>query len=272
MIYVSFAHRGKRHVLSYAQDRITIGAAAACDVMLLADEIPNVQPFHLEVRVEDGVLVVHDLRGILPSHVMETDDSIRFGDVELKLAFDPLEPERVTDDVERRLLAQIRTHGGDVELRRVYADWLEQHGERRRGEFLRLQLVTTGAVEATASEVARATDRLRALATDVGPGWRACVASSVIVNCPSGRVELEVVCPQRWDQLTPTDHPGVRSCEACKSSVTYCTTAEQALEIANEGGCITLDARVAGMAAQHRSMVTGRPAPQPVRYGTLRRA
>ncbi|MGK0362221.1 MAG: hypothetical protein ACI9U2_004541 [Bradymonadia bacterium] len=46
---------------------------------------------------------------------------------------------RPVDDGERQLLAMIHAEPGDVDARRVFADWLEQAGSPR-AEFLRLQL------------------------------------------------------------------------------------------------------------------------------------
>src|SRR5947209_5646412 len=41
---------------------------------------------------------------------------------------------------EKGLLAAIRDNPEDDDLRRVYADWLEEHGRSDRAEFLRLQV------------------------------------------------------------------------------------------------------------------------------------
>mgnify|MGYP002777973984 CR=1 FL=1 len=41
---------------------------------------------------------------------------------------------------EQGLLADIREHPDDASLRRIYADWLDDHGDAARAEFIRVQL------------------------------------------------------------------------------------------------------------------------------------
>jgi len=96
----------------------------------------------------------------------------------------------------------------------------------------------------------RAAARLAELASKVGDTWRSRVAMSFIERCPStgGSPErpppelgLELVCPMRWDKLTPTDREDVRSCSACNREVTYCTTIDQARIVGYLDGCIAVD-------------------------------
>jgi uncharacterized protein (TIGR02996 family) len=63
----------------------------------------------------------------------------------------------------------------------------------------------------------------------------------------ASRLAMELVCPQRWDRLSPTADPGVRHCGACKRDVHYCTSVEQAREVAFRGGCVAVDLRTPRM-------------------------
>ena len=47
-------------------------------------------------------------------------------------------------------------------------------------------------------------------------------------------------CPKRWSDLTPTDKPGIRFCEACSEDVTYCTTPEEFVQLGNAGQCVAV--------------------------------
>lgn len=46
------------------------------------------------------------------------------------------------------------------------------------------------------------------------------------------------VCPQRWEDLTPTDEPGVRNCGQCDRRVYFCTTDAETIAHARAGDCI----------------------------------
>jgi hypothetical protein len=80
---------------------------------------------------------------------------------------------------------------------------------------------------------------------------------------------MELVCPQRWDQLAPTRDGGVRHCNACNRDVSYCTTIEQARRVATAGGCVAIDVRNVNdrrpgdLRQPERPMLLGAPAPYP---------
>lgn len=55
------------------------------------------------------------------------------------------------------------------------------------------------------------------------------------------KLAMELVCPQRWDWLTPTADADVRHCGACQRDVRYFTTVEEARVHAVSGGCVAID-------------------------------
>ena len=96
---------------------------------------------------------------------------------------------RETHMEEQGLLADIREHPDDVSLRRIYADWLEDHGDAARAEFIRVQveLATTDEWDDARPELQR---RERELLTAHRGAW--------LQGLPSGAVTFEGGLAQRW--------------------------------------------------------------------------
>lgn len=49
---------------------------------------------------------------------------------------------------------------------------------------------------------------------------------------------FKVVCPQRWEELAPTEAQGVRHCGQCDRDVYFCSTDRETIEHARSGHCI----------------------------------
>lgn len=60
---------------------------------------------------------------------------------------------------------------------------------------------------------------------------------SQLWNCKHAFSNL---CPKRWSELTPTDTPRVRFCDACSENVTYCTTPDEFVRLGNSGRCVAV--------------------------------
>jgi uncharacterized protein (TIGR02996 family) len=205
---------------------------------------------------------------------------IRIAGVDLRIALRPLELE-VTDDLERHMLADIRARPDDADTRGVYADWLEQHGQHARAEFLRAQLAVGATTTADDPAFANAAARLAELAPTVGDGWRVRVAMAFVEGCPSApvglgkrhrrEVAMEMVCPMRWDRLEPTEREDVRVCGACAKPVTYCTSVDQAKVLAQDGHCVAIDVgEKRDRYDLEGPLMVGRPSPPLSRYGRSR--
>ena len=77
-------------------------------------------------------------------------------------------------------------------------------------------------------------------------------------------------CPQKWDELQPTDADRVRHCTTCDRDVFFCTTAAETLAHARAGRCI---AREIPHASELPQTYVGRPEPAlPPRTAEQRRA
>jgi hypothetical protein len=63
------------------------------------------------------------------------------------------------------------------------------------------------------------------------------VANSELWNCPN---LLAFKCPQRWDALSPTSSPDVRSCSTCQRDVHRCETAEDFIRHGRLGHCVAI--------------------------------
>ncbi len=67
---------------------------------------------------------------------------------------------------------------------------------------------------------------------------------------------FRLVCPQRWEDLTPTNEPGVRHCVQCDQRVYRCATDAETIAHARAGHCI---AREMPDASEMRAVYVGRP-------------
>jgi uncharacterized protein (TIGR02996 family) len=108
------------------------------------------------------------------------------------------------DHTEREFLAALRVRPGDHELRRVYADWLEQHRSLAKAEFVRLD----GHPD---PDIVRETDL----------AWRTITSRTWIEQCRADD------CPELWDGLEPTADDRVRRCGACAMFVRFCATRDE---------------------------------------------
>lgn len=289
MILISIANDGSGYPLRtflFTGDAVVIGRAPDADLVLAQS---GVAPRHIRLSRRGGELIAEDLRSGVrqrPEQVLRSGDGIRVGGLTLRIALDELDPD-VADATEQGLLDELRRRPDDPATRAVYADWLEEHDQAARAEFLRLQLAVGAVASAEDPAFAQASARLAELAKQVGDGWRVRVAMSFIEpqTCPTrgpairasmwGRSKpappalgMELVCPMRWDMLEPTEREGARRCRACNTEVTYCTTIEQAATAAQEGRCIAIDlgAPRSRFDLERPSMV-GRPTPPCSHYG-----
>jgi len=271
VIHVRVAESGSTRTLSFSQDEVVVGRASDADLVL---DKPGVAEHHIRIAMRDRVLLIEDLRGTnRPPRAVEPADIIRIAGIDLKAT------SGVGDGIDdgRQLLDEIRQRPDDPVPRTVYADWCEEHGHPERAEFLRQQLAVAEATSATDPDFVRAAARLAELAPEVGDTWRAHVAMAFIERCPKTTpappasppppaLGLELVCPMRWDKLTPTDREGVRSCSGCQREVTYCTTIAEARTVARAGGCVAVD--LAAKRSPHdldvslQRMAVGRPSPR----------
>jgi uncharacterized protein (TIGR02996 family) len=135
-------------------------------------------------------------------------------------------------------LREIVAHPDD-ELRLIYADWLDERGDQR-GQLLRLE-AEIAALSAWNDRRLRLRAHLRRLLGGVDAAWRARLDRTRLDACPAGRLGLEVVCPERWEYLTPTEQPAVRGCPSCGQNVRHCVTLKEAQRRVREGECVAVD-------------------------------
>jgi uncharacterized protein (TIGR02996 family) len=237
-------HDGTKHRELFERPEITIGRVNGNDIVLPRG---NVSKRHARCVYKDDRYILVDLkstngtyvngRKITSPMVIREDDRIAIGDFMMVIG----PPDQIEDDdtvevdaTELRLLAAIAQR--DEASRLVYADWLEEHGEPTRAEFLRIQeaLVTT-APDAPAFR--ESSDRMRALAAAIDVGWRYKVARPVIENC----LAVEFECPKEWGSLATTEHSTVRYCGSCAKRVFYCATVDEAKRHAQRGNCVAVD-------------------------------
>jgi uncharacterized protein (TIGR02996 family) len=125
---------------------------------------------------------------------------------------------------EEELLSQLVASPADDALRLVYADWLEERGDRRAA-FLRAQV--SGAKPPRPSVKRALKD----------PQWLAKVDRTDIENC--GEPQFKFRCPLKWQALAPLDE-GVRYCGVCRREVFYCASLDEARQHARQGHCVAV--------------------------------
>ena len=144
-------------------------------------------------------------------------------------------------DDERPFVRQILASPHELSPRLVYADWLEEHGECDRAEFLRLECDLIRLLP-TEPNYLRLNERYHELHAALEPKWLALLDRTDIDNC---RLRFGFRCPLRWERLNATGDDQVRFCDSCKQEVHHCHSIVEAREKAAVGRCVAVDSRLA---------------------------
>src|SRR4051794_17508256 len=91
-------------------------------------------------------------------------------------------------------IAGVLAQPGDLELRLIYADWLEDHSDPR-AEYLRWYVRLLRAPDVGQRTQAQA--RLRQLRGRFEPAWLLAVECGPVENCPG---PAGGTCPGRWER------------------------------------------------------------------------
>ncbi len=54
-------------------------------------------------------------------------------------------------------------------------------------------------------------------------------------------VVWEFKCSKNWEDLTPTENPKVRACDACQENVYFCASADELNHNARKGFCVAFN-------------------------------
>ena len=138
----------------------------------------------------------------------------------------------MTDDA--AFLSAIQANPNDELARLVYADWLDEKGDRRGG-YLRAECELAAIAEPTNDQRAS----LKRTAEGIPSDWIAAVSRGPIELCV---VRFEFECPKRWESLPATDEAGVRFCDTCNRSVYFCDSVELARRVGDRGQCVAVHA------------------------------
>jgi uncharacterized protein (TIGR02996 family) len=233
---------------AYPGPRIRIGTYQGNELILSDDGIAE---RHASVVLEDGALVFYENEIRIGTYVNErrihgaqqlgAADQVRIGSYTLvfeTVAVDTVDAHRpyVADHaMEESLLRAIA--GRDEASRIVYADWLEQRGDRARAEFLRVQDQLRDGSRPS-PELAVLVSRLRALAAEVDVAWRLRVADPGVARCVASSL---FPCGMTWSALQATEHDRVRHCARCKQDVYYVLNVGEARAHAQRGRSVALD-------------------------------
>jgi uncharacterized protein (TIGR02996 family) len=136
-------------------------------------------------------------------------------------------------------LRAILANPADDAPRLIYADWLDERGDRA-SENKAAYLRDTAALMTVRATPQRAIiqDRLRAAAAKIDSRWLAVVSKLQIEACDA---LFQFRCPKQWENLKPTDDARIRHCDACGKSVHFCDTVLEAQTHAQRGRCVALN-------------------------------
>jgi uncharacterized protein (TIGR02996 family) len=201
-VFVSHFDAPRPRRFAYPGQEITIGAVDGNHLILAED---GIEKHHARVALVDGELIVFDLgtgrgtyvngRRLTSPLIVGEADAVQIGGYTLAfqhIAIDSLAahaPYVAADPTEEAMLHAIANR--DETIRSVYADWLEQHGDLVRAEFLRVQEALLELAPAD-PEFAGHTSRLGALASEIDVAWRVLVASPSASNLASRRLRCLV--------------------------------------------------------------------------------
>lgn len=138
--------------------------------------------------------------------------------------------------VEREFLDKLAASPDDDAIRLVYADWLEEHGQPRRAEFLRIQCKL---VTARGRTLTRLEERAHALAPTSDAWWREITSRPRIEKC---RIRPTIYCPKRWSRLLPTAKPTERTCPTCERTIYFCSDMVDVVGSGMRGDWVAFDA------------------------------
>lgn len=144
-----------------------------------------------------------------------------------------------TDD-DKVFIRAIMTNPAELTAWLVYADWLDEHDDQVRAEFLRLsaRLNAPGVTQTERFGIISQLEDMRPL---LAADWVAVFDRSRIENCDA---RFAFQCPKQWENLKGTDDPTVRHCDACQKKVHYCRTMREAYDHARQGNCVAVDSTV----------------------------
>ncbi len=206
-----------------------------------AGALPDEAPGWNVTVLARAPLVIDGTRSLAPGTRGRVADGahLAIGDYTIELAR-AIPARKEISAVERGLLAAVVA--GDGPSREVYADWLEQHGDQRRADYLRAQdAAHAGGVDIVARRASftAAAGRVRELGARIDPSWRRAVGRPLIEGCDA--VTFELACPMEWGSLAPTQDPTTRYCGVCAKSVFYCDTVDEARNRATSKLCVAID-------------------------------
>ena len=144
-----------------------------------------------------------------------------------------------TDD-DKVFIRAILTNPAELTAWLVYADWLDEHDDSIRADFLRLS-VRLSAPETTQTERFGILAQLEDLRPMLDADWVAVFDRPHIENCDE---RFAFQCPKQWEKLRGTEDPTVRHCDGCQKKVYYCRTMRDAYKHARQGDCVAVDSSV----------------------------
>ena len=141
---------------------------------------------------------------------------------------------------DKAFLRAILDNPDDTTARLVYADWLDEHDDKR-GTYLRVEMELHALPDPADERAGALHKQLAELKHKIDPDWLACFDRPRIEGCAQ---QFAFLCPKKWDQLHTTDDTGVRYCGTCGRNVHYCRNIREARRHADAGECVAVSLTV----------------------------
>jgi uncharacterized protein (TIGR02996 family) len=145
-------------------------------------------------------------------------------------------------ELNESFIADILASPEEPGLRLVYADWLEEQGDRQKSAYLRIQSELIQHREDSPEQCEVLLTRLRDLRPFLDLEW---VARMDRVRVEACQVSFELRCPADWEKMRPTNEPTVRFCNGCQRHVYYCSTLKEVRDHVGPGHCVAIDSTLA---------------------------
>jgi len=248
--------------LRHRDGRVRFGRSMGVDIRIVDSQIGRIHA-HLELRGRRLFVVdqastngtfVNESPTFLPTPIKASDE-VRMGpakfSIEVTLDEDELQSAHAKEE---EFIAKVVADPKDLDLRAVYADWLEENGEPQRAELLRLHNERDAIEDASLKKhddpaFKRLELQMEALSSSQDDAWwRTLIARAPVENCmpPTPTIdksfpELSFKCPKRWSDLTVTAEDNVRFCDECKRNVHYCSTLANVRFHGTRNDCVAFD-------------------------------
>jgi uncharacterized protein (TIGR02996 family) len=178
---------------------------------------------------KNGLVAVSDLSStsgtwvngqlVRAEQTISESDVVTIGDWQVRWER-PFDLTSITNPEERAFLESIAKNPADESMRAVYADWLEEQGDRP----LEVELLRIDREYATTRRPDLIHRRWTLSAQIQNPVWKCVVLRTRIAGCTNPAPN----CVRHWEKASPKDHLQIRGCNACNADIFFASDRTEA--------------------------------------------